>query len=304
MQNIEVAHKFFYDLGGSFERRSMTVSYDHFKYWSYGTVIGKITKDIDGNFICLVSDNNFSMTTAKHLNNLRSACRFEMYYLPQHMYDHDFYSNELIERLKNGLNYYSTAKLTQKANRNGFTHYYTMLKNTLKIEDFQQYTNEIKTILKEHEELFNTLNDDIKIKELKEKLAKQQKEKQAKLKKELEIILDNYSYLHLIQFAFGNLSLNEKEYTKEQQIELKAKLKKHFNPNNDLAFCWFNCDNGVSTSKHITVDRKEATTLLKIWKAGKLRHGMKIGCYTILQIMNNYIQIGCHKIPMENMKNC
>ena len=302
MRNIDVAHEFFYDLGGSFDRGSMIVSYGNNKYWSYGTVIGKITKDINGDFICIISDNNFSMTTSKHLGELRSACRFPIYYLPQNLGSSDFYIDDTLEKLKSNLEYYSNAKLTQKHNRQGFTENYIMLENTLQIQDFREKKEKIQTVLNEYKTLYDTLNNANDLKELKQKLVKQEREKQAKLKKELELILKKYSYLDLIEFTYTDKWFNDtsvEEYNKQK--ELKQKLKKYFNPKNELAFCWVS-DDFIRTSKHVTVDKKEVITLLKLWKNGKLRHGMTLSHYTILAITENYIKIGCHTIPIANIQ--
>lgn len=297
MQNSDVAHRFFYDRQGSFNRWSMNVSYNNDKYWSYGTVIGKITQDINGNNVFILSDDTFSNTTAKHIGELRAACPYyDIYRLPQRMGNTDFYDNQTIETLKSNLEWYAKAKLTQKPNREGLTHNYNMLQSTLQLKDFKEQHKAIKKILKSYETLYNSVNDPEKLKELKELQAKREKQQKAKLKRELNKVFNKYSYLQQIQYAYTNdltLSDNDKE--------IKAKLRQYLNPKNDLSFVWFNGD-FCKTSQHITVNKNEAITLLKLWQHNKLKHGMTISYYTVLEVMDKYVKIGCHKIPTENLQ--
>ena len=298
MQNRDVAHRFFYDsIDSSFERRSMSVWYSRGKYYSYSTCIGEMSKDINGNNVFIISDNNFSMTTAKHLGELRHACPYsvvDIYYLPQSQGNREFYVNETINHLKNNLEWYSKAKLTQKPNREGFTNTYNMLDSTLNLEKFKSEFKNIKKILKSYKSLYNAINDPEKLKQLKELQIKREKQQQVKLKRELNKVLNKYDYLTILKNIYTyNNSIFESE--------LKDKLRKYFNPKNDLSFVWFD-DNLVRTSQGIRVDRGEAETLLKLWQHNKLRHGMTISCYTVLEVMENYVKIGCHKIPVENLQ--
>ena len=292
MQNREVAHKFFYDVNGSFERSSMTVSYVHNKYYSYGTVIGKLTEDINGNRVCIISNNNFSNTTAKHLNELRYACPFPIYYLPQRIGTGDFYRDDTIDYLKSNLEYYSKAKLTQKPNREGFNEYYAMLANTLKLKMFEDKHKEIFKILKEFETIHNAINNPEELKKINELIKQKELKKQQKLKRELKKYTDKYDIAELAHIAYS--------YNNDIDKEVKAKLKQFLNPKNELSFVWFE-DERVKTSQSITVDKKEATTLLNLWNKGKLKHGMTISYYTVLEVKKDYIKIGCHKIPTTNL---
>lgn len=293
MKNRDVAHQFFYDLQGSFSRRSMTTSYEYGKYYSYSTVIGKIAETITGKTICIISDNNFSMTTTKHIGELRQACPFDVVYLPQTQGYNDFNAFDVVRKCIENIEYYSSSKLTQKANRDRFSSYYIMLQNTLDIVCFEAEFEKTTKTLDDFRELYHSINDKEKLKEYDKKQAEREAEKQAKLKIELENVLNTHSYIDIIKMAyhpnFGNVDK-----------DLKAKLKQYLNPKNELSFVGFDGEYAITT-QGIRVSKKEAITLLKLWKNGKLKHGMTIAHYTVLEVMQSYIKIGCHKIPSENL---
>ena len=293
MQNREVAHRFFYDLEGSFERNSMTVSYYTGKYYSYGTVIARIAETIEGETVCIISDNNFSITTAKHLGEIKAACPFRKYYLPQARGNSDFYASEVVERLKNDLEYYSTAKLTQKANREGFSHTFKMLQDTLDLKMFESLFEKIKKLIVEYTDLFEKINNPEEVKNLKEIQQAREAEKQKRLKTTLKEHIEKFDIAELAYLAYSNQTVVD--------TDLRNKLKDYLNPHKDLSFIWFDND-FVRTSQHITVNRKEVEVLMKLWKKGQLKHGMTISHYTVLEVMSDYVKVGCHKIPVENLK--
>ncbi len=302
MRNYDVAHNFYYGIMRSFSRSSMTVSYSDNKYWSYGTVIAKITKNIEGKTVCIISDNTFSNTTSKHIGELLKACPFQVIRLPQKMWQGDFNAYDVVKRCIDNIMYYANSKLTQQANRENFKNNYRMLKSTLDLEGFESEVKKITNTLKEYQELFNILNDPDKIIELKAKQRALEKQKQENLKKELNTLLKKYSYMDLIRFTYAGIRLND--YSIEDyntQKELKSKLEKYFNPKNELSFVWFD-DDYCYTSYLIRVDRKEAETFLKLWGKGKLKRGMKISRYIVLDIQKDFIRISCHKIPTKNLQ--
>lgn len=302
MQNIDVAHSFFYDINGKFEKRSMNVSYAYNKYWSYATVIAKITETLKGEMVCIISYNNFSSTTSKHIGQLKRTCPFNVVRLPQSLGYSDFYAHDTVECCIDNINYYAESKLTQKANREGFLTYYSMLKNTLEIVGFESQFEKTTEILNKYKSLYESINDPEKIKELKAKQKELERQRKENLQKELNKILEKYSYIDLIRFAYSDFWFNDFSLDAyNNQKELKIKLREYFNPKNELSFVWFDSD-FCRTSQHITVNRKEAETLLKLWGKGKLKRGMKIACYTVLDIQKTFIKIGCHKIPVENLQ--
>ena len=111
--NWEIAKAF---VNGRYaENRSMSTGYN--KLWSYGTVIA--LKLDNGKY--LLSDNNFSNTTAKHIGEFTYFVSSSDYYrVPVHRYGMDLCDSfETIgKRIKDDLIWFiDNKKLTQKPNR-------------------------------------------------------------------------------------------------------------------------------------------------------------------------------------------
>ena len=83
---------------------------------------------------------------------------------------------------------------------------------------------------------------------------------------------------------------------------MQNKVRKALNPNNDLSFVWIENEYTVRTSKNIRMNMDIVKTGLKLWKHNKIKHGYKVDFYTVLEVRKDYIQIGCHKIPTENIQ--
>ena len=291
MRNVDVAHNFFYHEGDTFDRRSMTVSYSNNVYYSYSTAIGQITEDRNGRKVCIISDNGFSPTTRKHISELRCASKYPVYYFPQDIGNKSFHSFYIVHTLNRGLKYHSESKLTQKPNRERFTRLYQMLESTLDLAMFKEYDKEIKKTLKQYKKLYEDINNPEQIKKIKEIQLERAKKEKAKLARKLKEYINKYNVAQLARIAYEGLGLD---------AEARRSIRQYLNPNNDLSFIWFSNDK-VCTSQHISVDRKEATALLHLWEKGKLKHGMKISYYTVLEVRNDYIKVGCHKIPVSNL---
>ncbi|MCM1073930.1 MAG: hypothetical protein NC334_09000, partial [Bacteroides sp.] len=204
MRNVDVAHRFFYDRGGSFYR-TMSVSYRNDIYFSYNTAIGQIVKTISGETACIISDNTFSMTTSKHINELRAACPYyKIFRLPQEIGNQNFSPYVIVNICIRNLEYYANSKLSQKPNRENLTNYYKMLQNTLEIKAFESEFKRTKKALYTFKPIYESINDPEKLKQIKKLQAEKEKQQKAEFKKELEKVLNNYPYLLLIKAVFSD----------------------------------------------------------------------------------------------------
>jgi hypothetical protein len=288
MDNYDIAHKFFYDLSGYFKKHYMNVSYNNYKFYSYGTIIGKVIEDRDGNYILLVSENNFSNTTCRHIANLLGACPFSYLHVPVKMYDRDINIDDLEKTITKKLDFYKNEKLSLKQNRNEYIRYFDML-NTV--------SNKIvkikKAVIKKYEKLYNDLQNSEAVKRIKHNEHIKAQKAADKLKKELAKITKSKNLCELAQMAYG--------YNNGVNSELKAKIKMLINPLHNYAFAWIK-DDTFETSKGIEIKIKDCMPLIRLYKAGKVKHGLKLNQYTVLEVTEKFITIGCHKIPAENIK--
>lgn len=296
MKNIDIAHEFFYTNFNK-HKRFNNLGYSNNLFYSYSTVIGAVVEGKDGSKILLVSETSMSPTTGRHIANLISACPFNYLRVPMQYGKSSFSLIDCLNDIATNLDNYSNSKLSLKANRKGFIESYKQL---LFIND---YIKEVDlNIIECHREMYSLLNNSDEIKILKAKLREKAKQNKIKAQEELNRLLDSYSYLDLVEFVYDNMNSTIKfdDYYKTKSMQ--DKVKKALNPNNDLSFVWIENDYTVRTSKSIRISIDVVKTGLKLWKHNKIKHGYKIECYTVMEIRKDYVQIGCHKIPMNNIK--
>ena len=317
MDNYGIAHKFFYDLSGYFSKHYMNVSYKNYKFYSYGTIIGKVIEDLDGNFLLLVSENNFSNTTAKHINNLLRACPFNDYmYVPIEMYDRDIYINNLEKIICKKLDYFKNQKFSQKYNRDEYCRYYTML-----CEISHRVVKVKKSVIAKYRKLYLDLQNIEKVKSIKKlqrekdlKLAEKARKEREKALKQLKnecLLIELENIVDYAKFVFSNNFTNESieslkntpEYGINKIREIKNKVRNFLQDTyENYSFVWIDGEN-FKTSKNVTVKIEDCQPLIRLYKSGKVKHGMQLNQYTILEVKKDFVKIGCHKISIENI-NC
>lgn len=80
-----MAHKGFYDPDGRGEYAGCPLKYSNYgglHFISYSTTIARVVNDRNGNPVTLVSDYNYTHTTAKHLNYILNASPYPVIYVP------------------------------------------------------------------------------------------------------------------------------------------------------------------------------------------------------------------------------
>lgn len=303
--NRDVAHAFFYQEGESYRKYYRNCGFEDDTFFSYATAIGRKYKTDDGHDCLLYSNESMSSSTGKHLNYLRNACPFGMSISVPLQFGRGFIRlSDIVDDLISSMEFYSNQKLTQKANREGFSRAYRTLKvlvnNFSKHRELtsQRTLENIKSELARFKDLYEDLNDEVRFAELKKRQAKADRENAQKLKEELKELLNDFGYLELLHWAYG--------YCSNCNPDLRKKLRKYFNPKDELSFVWIdhNVPDGSQcvTSQGIKMDTNEVNIALRLWLAGKLKRGMKIGYYTVIDIQPSFVKVGCHKIPVENLK--
>lgn len=296
MANIDIAHEFFYsDFDSS--RNYNNISYSENLFYSYYTVIGAVVKSKTGNNILLVSEDSMSSTTGKHIGNLISACPFSCLRVPMEYGNHYFSLEACIKRIVHNLDCYANSRLSQKANRQSYINSFNQLQY---INDYIQDVD--SSLIEQYKPLFDLLNNSDEVKQLKAKLKEKDRQDKIQAEKELQELLTTYDYFDLIRFVYDNYNSTIKfdDYSKTKAMQ--NKVRKALNPNNDLSFIWIENEYTVRTSKNIRMNMDIVKTGLKLWKHNKIKHGYKVDFYTVLEVRKDYIQIGCHKIPTENIQ--
>jgi len=295
MRNINIAHEFFYSDFNS-HKNFNNISYSENLFYSYYTVIGAVVQTKTGSNILLVSEDSMTATTSKHIGYLISACPFSYLRVPMEYGNHYFSLEACIKKIIRNLECDANSKLSLKANREGYINSFNQLQY---INDYIQDVD--FNVIEQYKPMFDLLSDSKKVKELKAKLREKAKQDKIKAEKELKELLNQYEYLDLIQFAYGyNSTIKFDDYNKAKAMQ--NKVRKALNPNDDLSFAWVENENNVMTSKNIRMSMDIVRTGLKLWKHNKVKHGYKVCHYTVLEVRKDYVQIGCHKIPMDNIK--
>lgn len=309
--NSQCCHEFFYcnvdtvnqdytfgtqcSFGKSFSDEQRNI----LNFYSYYTKVAMLYEGLNEN-VLLIHWGSMSPTTGKHLSHLKSANPYYTTISVPFIYgEHTTSLRQIVNELIKHIQSFNNDKecLYKKPNRN----FYDEVKKAFKDieyyigldDDDMQYMDMLNNI-------DDFLNNDTFIQKKKELAAKKaaetrqankiRKEKIAALKADIN---SKYELYDLIKATFY---YNLFDYEQKQFIKNNILTP-------DKSFVWVNDDNTtISTSKNITVNVAEVITLLKLWKHNKLKHGMQLDRYTVLEVMPDYVKIGCHKIPVENIQ--
>lgn len=287
----DLAHEFFYNDDNA--RHYPTYSacgYDGDKFLSYGTCIGWLTTDANGESVLLYSEDCMSHTTCKHINALRSAapCKCQPVFMEYGDDGRYLTVEKLAARALERAEYAAGLKMTLAANRSEFLTAFNIL---TALKDLFRLRVKIPVKLKR---LAETLNDSEALKALKARAAARARKEAAARATKLKRMLKNNTLTELARAAYDDNA--------DTDAATRADIKKVINPDGESAFVWYDAAADVfKTSKYIRMDGAEGRAALKLWAAGRLRHGLKVGIYTVLEVMADYVRIGCHKIPTRNL---
>ena len=287
--NKQIFHDFFY----SGHRNQCGKSNTHFSgdtFYSYNTVIGQVIYTKTGAPRLLLSENNFSPTTAAHVAALREAAPFPVIEVPFKYYDRAFPGKETLkERFTNTLTcmiYFRADRFQQKAERREFLS---------RLDNFRKFLNvtaqicppEQETIIRELEAIAREIEETRQ--KAREKREAREAERREKLAAEFrEKLKDIHSLLDLIKAVYM-----------EENEEARKMLYMQY-PGYSFVFPAANGED-VETSQGVKMPVPEVKALYKLFRAGRLKEGMHAGPYTIREIAENYVQIGCHKLLMKNI---
>lgn len=310
--NETISHAFFYSDNDYIRVKHLNLWMQYPVIYSYNTPIAIIERDVNNNLILLLSSNSIRNTTAKHINYIRRACPFDVVYYPftygNNIKDFDAVKKDLIKNL----DYYK--ELDNVNDCKNFIAWFEVLNNLNNYFDLEAETEAYKPEFTKASELLPEVKK-------KESLAK----RQATIKENLEIKnkfenmtaeeFENISYLSTkeqnfikknpkiilakLQERYNYLDLIKAIFTRKFSYNLANLIKISLNEG-VYSYIWLD-DNNIKTSRGITQKIEDVKPFFKLWKAGKLKHGIKMDCYTVLEVTENFVKIGCHKIPVENL---
>jgi hypothetical protein len=273
----EVVHVFAQQTQQEGRNQSGSIYFYDNKIYSYGShyLLGEfINKDT-----IIINDFGYSVTTSKHINELRNATRqYNVFFTS--LIDVKNIENVIEANLKclaksrKGETYIDIINKLEK----GLTKWVKFCKeNKIKKEHFSKYNfvvNKSDYKYKKIVKIANSLLTPDAIEKIKAKGKKDAIKQKAKDKKDLKIKLDKFNTYKIDRFKIG-----EFDYLRLSQ-------------------------NGqfVETSQNIRIEKSDAQRLYFSIKNNFNIIGNKIGYYIVNKIDNKALTIGCHKICIKSVQ--
>jgi hypothetical protein len=258
-----------YDVIHLFAQRSQeeancsNVFFEGNRIWSYGRhyLLAEFIKNKQGQEAILINNEGYSVTTSKHISEVRQATRqYKQFFVMQInpakvLYQLKDLADRLVKAKKPEL-YISQAEIL-------FQYF----------NEFQMWngkTND-RVSLKEINKVIKLFRNPDYLHNYAEKIKKAEKIRANRIKQQFQLTLKNFfeyktDYLH-----------SEEDYVRISE---------------DKEF--------IETSQRVRVPIREAKVLYKLIKAKKDIKGFQISGYTVIGL-NGVLKIGCHKINIANM---
>lgn len=192
--NARIAHDFFYSgFDKSRHLSGMSVSYDKNCFNSYYTTIGYVTTDKAGNPVTLISRDNMSNTTSKHLRDLMLASPYPCIFvelcfgdrLPE---DKECAFRVIAHNFKRALGVYLKQKMSLAKNRGAFISCY---------QDAKKFSEKVYTLdfLKDFEKTYIDVTENVD--QIKAEQRRIDKSETAAAMEQLRVLLTKQSITEL-----------------------------------------------------------------------------------------------------------
>jgi hypothetical protein len=273
----EVVHVFAQQTQSEGRNQSGSIYFKDNRIYSYGShyLLGEF---INKNTI-IINDFGYSVTTTKHINELRNATRHYNVFFTSLIDVKNIESVieanlKCLAKSRKGETYIDIINKLEK----GLTKWVKFCKeNKIKKEHFSKYNfvvNKSDYKYKKIVKIANSLLTPDAIEKIKAKGKKDAIKQKAKDKKELKTKLDKFNTYKIDRFKVGQF-----DYLRLSQ-------------------------NGqfVETSQHIRIEKNEAKKLYFAIKKKVDIRGQKIGYYTVNKIDNKALTVGCHKICIKSVE--
>ena len=310
--NWSMAHDFYYlgvDRGESHEYRGCSLSYRGSTAISYSTAIAKVVpkKGVKAEDVCtaasqagltLVSCHSMSSTTGRHISYVREASPFECVSVPLWMGRSDFTPEDVAENFLKDLERLS-GRLNTVDNRREFASLMGCRKRVMEIA-CEEWA---KPLRDRRFRKYEAMDVEKAAKDLQARRRKEAAKTAAATKALFAKCLPKAKaggrgYCEFVRALCDVSGYHSMEFPFD--VRQTRMLRKGLNKS--AAYVWPEYENNcIRTSKRVRVPLDEAKVLLKLWASGRDMRTMKIGPYTIVKYEGDTIQIGCHRIPRENM---
>ena len=284
------------------------MSYEGNTAYSYSTAVAKViprrgvkpgdvrTRNASTG-LTLLSFCPMSSTTAHHLSKLESASPFDVVRVPLRRGDRDFTPEKIAQAFAEELESYA-AKLNKAENRLKFM---TLL-NSLHRLQRDACEKWAKPLRGRKLEKFDRMD----VSKIAEEIQARNRKAAVKAAALTRAVFAKYlkdrrgrDYCDFIRSLFDRWFADQKyHFTNEQRSLLRKKVCG--GSDRGLAYVWV-ADDEIRTSKNVVVPVREAKVAMRLWAAGKDMRTLQVNGYTIVSYQGDTIQIGCHKIPRENM---
>ena len=318
MSRQDLFHNFFH--GGCNSYAGSTVSFNDNRFYSYATVIGIKLTDDEGEEWLMTSYWNMSSTTCKHLYALRAACPHNnimsvpMYY-GEVVYDasdvaynfkhwaEDINENSFKKR-DNRLEFISIHK-----NWIRFTQRFKSVCDKLEwfqkihalLDDYRKIVDGMEEHLEAlHKKQEARTDEEIKAAREKRRLAEERKRERAKA---MTADIMAIPYLTRVRLLFDPASVREHP----AEIPLDAwkvarQLMTASGYEKANSFIWPYGDRQVKTSQGVIVNLANVLAAMRAYKNSKSTAGLSIDGFNVAAVTDDYVRVGCHHIPIENIK--
>lgn len=300
----DLAHGFFYDPQDGERFYTNSASFIGNRFLSYGTCIGYIYEGKMGEKTLLVSDDNMSVTTAKHIRYLIGACPFSWIRVPFQYGESlsGMTQDQIVNHIKETLEYRLEREMgykytyTRAEQRDSSQHLLSMGAK------FNEVTGATVLGLAKFKKYLDVKLSADNIKKAAARARKQAQIKAEKTRKALDKFrkgLKNTPIYPLIEkFCF--------DWTVWDKTEQEKKERELFINSFDVetpAFVRVDVEGGVvRTTKHVTLPIETIKPLLKMWKHKHNIVGLDCGQFKILANNDKMVKVGCHNIPVGNIQ--
>ena len=268
--NDQAAHEFFYSEASEVTfARSLTLTFDNRQAKSYATTIALRTRDKAGAPVTLLSIDGMSRATRRHRSLIYGASPCRVLEVPFEWSD-DFRFCEdaevfavLSRRFLERLESAADRTMTRAENRRAFLDLWGAA---------SAFSEAVCTI--------DGLSDFAD-------MAEQVREVESAKAEKRRALIERHGLMGAIKRAF---------------VDHDEKARRLLDPVRELAFAWRDESGDYVTSKGIHMPKAVGDTALRLWAAGKLRHGMEVDRYTVLSVTSAFVTVGCHKLPVDNLR--